>query len=225
MRILRALALTLLALVTACSGGSGGPDALPAAEQVLAKASEAMKAVTTLGFTIDTEGSPPVPVRHADGSLTREGDARGTVRIEVLGALQELEFVLAGDTVHIKGPTGGYQRMSRQELARVYDPSAILDPAKGVAALLANASDARTEAAERVGEADAYRIAVTLPQASLTALVPGVRQDVKGQVWVERDGGHLLKVSLPLGEGDASGTVTVTLRDHDVPVTVTPPAE
>jgi Protein of unknown function (DUF1396). len=220
--MLRAIALVLLAVVTACSGGADG--ALPAAPEVLAKAAEAMKKVSALGFTIETEGRPPVQVRRADGNLTREGDAKGTVQIDVLGSLQELEFVLVGDTVHFKGPTGGYQRMSRADLARLYDPSAILDPARGVPALLSNAADARTEAEERVGSADAYRVAVTLSQQSLAALVPGVRQDVKGQVWIEKSGGRLLKASLPMGEGDASGTVIVTLTDYDVPVTVTPPA-
>lgn len=221
--MLRAIALVLLAVVTACSGGDGA-GALPAAPEVLAKAADAMKAVSTLGFTIETEGRPPVQVRRADGNLTREGDAKGTVQIDVLGSLQELEFVLVGDTVHFKGPTGGYQRMSRADLARLYDPSAILDPGKGVPALLSSATDARTEAEERVGSADAYRIAVTLSRQSLAALVPGIQQDVKGQVWIEKPGGRLLKASLPMGEGDASGTVIVTLTDYDVPVTVTPPA-
>lgn len=220
----RALALLLLAAVTACSGGSGGSDALPAAGQLLAKAAETMRTVNTLGFTIETEGEPPVQVRRAEGSLTRAGDARGTVHIDVLGSLQELEFVLVGDTVHIKGPTGGHQRMSRAELARLYDPSAILDPDRGVAHLLASATDATTEAEERVGSADAHRIAVTLSRQALAPLVPGIQQDVKGQVWIEKAGSRLLKARLPMGEGDNSGTVIVTLADHDAPVTVTPPA-
>ena len=68
MRILRALVLPLVLLfaAVACSGGSAGSAELPAGEELLAKSAEAMKSVKTLGFTIETEGKPPVQVRSAD---------------------------------------------------------------------------------------------------------------------------------------------------------------
>jgi lipoprotein LprG len=224
--MLRALVLLLLFTAAACSGSgdSGGANALPAGQEVLAKAAEAMKSVQTVGFTIATEGKPPVTVRSADGDLTREGDAQGKIQIEVLGALQELEFVLVGDTVHFKGPTGGFQKMTREQLRQVYDPSAILDPEKGVANLLSTASNPKTEAEEKIGSADAYRVALSLPQEALAPLVPGIQQGSDGQVWIDKASNRLLKASLPLGQGDASGTVVVTFADYDAPVTIKPPA-
>ncbi len=215
----------LLFTAAACSGsgGTGGSAELPSGQELLAKAAEAMKSVKTVGFTIATEGKPPVQVRSADGKLTREGDAQGRIQIEILGSLQELDFVLVGDNVHFKGPTGGYQKMTREQLSQVYDPSAILDPDKGVAKLLASASNPKTEAEEKVGSADAYRIALSLPQEALASLVPGIQQGSDGQVWVDKAAGRLLKASLPLGQGDASGTVVVTFADYDAPVTITAP--
>jgi lipoprotein LprG len=225
-RILRPLLASVAAvlLVPACSGGGGEGADLPDGPALLTRSAEAMRSVKSTAFTIETEGTPPVPVKHADGRLTAEGDADGTIQLDVLGNLQELSFVIKGETVHFKGPTGGFQKMTRAELATVYDPSAILDPEKGVARLLAGATDARTEGEEAVAGAAAYRVAATLSQESLTTLVPGVQQGVNGTLWIDKATSRLLRASLPLGSGSASGTVTVTFSDHDVPVQVTPPA-
>ncbi|MFG1876950.1 LppX_LprAFG lipoprotein [Sphaerisporangium sp. NPDC049003] len=214
--------LLSLCLVAACASS---PDAaaLPSGQDLVRKSSEAMRSVRTVAFTIATEGKPPVPVKHAEGSLTREADAKGTLQIDVLGNLQELDFVLTGDTVYFKGPTGGYQTMTREELAGIYDPSAILNPDKGVAHLLATASDPRAEAEEQIGGADAYRVAVNLSQQAIATLVPGVNQGVNGQVWIDKATNRLLKASLPIGGGTNAGTVVVTFSDYDAPVTITAP--
>ncbi|MEV7970285.1 LppX_LprAFG lipoprotein [Sphaerisporangium sp. NPDC088356] len=211
-----------LCLVAACTS-SPEAAALPSGQDLVKKSSEAMKSVKTVAFTIATEGKPPVPVKHAEGALTKEADAKGTLQIDVLGNLQELNFVLKGDTVYFKGPTGGYQTMTRKELAGIYDPSAILSPDKGVAQLLATASDPKTEAEESIGGVAAYRVAVTLSQQVITALVPGVNQGVNGQVWIDKATNRLLKASLPIGGGANAGTVVVTFGDYDAPVTITAP--
>jgi lipoprotein LprG len=221
-RILTQLLLPLC-LVTACVS-SPGAAALPGGQDLLKKSAEAMKSVKTVAFTIATEDSPPVPVKHAEGSLTKEGDGKGTIQIIVLGSLQELNFVLVGDTVYFKGPVGKYQTITRKQLADIYDPSLILDPDKGVVRLLSTATNARTEATEKVGGTDAYRVAVTLSQQVIATLVPGVNQGVNGRVWIDKATSRLLKASLPIGTGSTAGTVIVTFADYDAPVTITAPA-
>jgi lipoprotein LprG len=222
-RILAQL-LVPLCFAVACSS-SPGAATLPGGQDLLNKSAEAMRSVKTVAFTIATEGKPPVPVKHAEGSLTKEADAKGTIQIDMLGSLQELNFVLSGDTVYFKGPTGGYQTMTRKELAGIYDPSAILNPDKGMAHLLATASNPKTEAEEKVGGVDAYRVAVGLSKQVITSLVPGVNQGVDGQVWIDKATSRLLKASLPVGTGANSGTVVVTFSDYDAPVTITAPAK
>ncbi|MFI7634530.1 LppX_LprAFG lipoprotein [Nonomuraea sp. NPDC049400] len=207
------LIVAVLALVSACS--SGGGDALPDGPGLMKKAAEAMKGVKSASFSIATEGKPKVPVKKADGRLTAAGDADGTITIEVLG-LQEISFVVVGDTVHFKGPTGGFQKMTRQQLAQIYDPSVILEPTKGIAQLLASATDPKVEALE----GDSYRVATTLPGQVLGQIVPGVSQGVNAQVWLDKATSRLTKASLPLQDG----TVTVSFSDYDAPVTITPPA-
>ncbi|MCT9930499.1 LppX_LprAFG lipoprotein [Planotetraspora sp. A-T 1434] len=208
------LVMAALLLATACSSKSEA--AIPSGADLLKRSAEAMKTVKTVAFTIETKDRPAVPVRHAEGSLTKEGDAKGTLQID-FGGLQEFEFVLAGDTVHFKGPTGGFQTMTRQQLAAIYDPSAVLT---GVPELLSTAKDPRSEAVEKVGGADAYRVAVTLAQQVLAKLIPGVQQGVNGTLWIDKATSRLVKIDLPLN----GGSVAVTLSDYDAPVTITPPA-
>ncbi|WP_188195067.1 LppX_LprAFG lipoprotein [Nonomuraea sp. SYSU D8015] len=208
------LVLAVLALATACS--SGGGDQLPAGPDLMKKAAEAMKGVKSATFSISTEGKPNVPVKKADGRLTAAGDADGTITLDVLGTLQEVTFALIGDTVHFKGPTGGFQKMTRQQLAQFYDPSVILEPTKGIAQLLASATDPKVEGVE----SGSYRVATTFPGQVVGQIVPGVTQGVNGKVWLDQATSRLTKASLPL----QNGTVTVSFSDYDAPVTITPPA-
>ena len=181
-----------------------------------------MRAVKTAAFTMETEGTPPVPVKKADGRLSGTGDADGTVQIDVLGSLQEINFVLIGDTVHFKGVTGGFQRMTRSQLAAIYDPSAILNPEKGVAQLLTSALNAKTEAAEKLDGTDAYRVSATLSQQVLATMVPGI--DAERQRHALDRQGHQPRCSRPTCRM-TGGKVVVAFRDYDVPVQVTAPAE
>ncbi|WP_406673030.1 LppX_LprAFG lipoprotein [Nonomuraea sp. N2-4H] len=210
------LIVAVLALATACSSGGAGAE-LPAGPDVMKKAVDAMKTVKSAGFSIATEGKPNVPLKKADGRLTAEGDADGTITLEALGSLLEVTFAVVGDTVHFKGATGGFQKMTRQQLAQIYDPSVILEPTKGVAQLLASGTDPKVEAVEN----GSYRVATTFPGSVVGQIVPGVTQGVNAKIWIDQASGRLTKASLPL-EG---GTVTVSFSDYDAPVTIKPPAQ
>ncbi len=213
-RTILGLVVAGLLLVTACSAKS--ETALPDGPALLKRSADSMRTVKTVAFTIETKDKPAIPVRHAEGSLTREGDAKGTLQIEIAG-LQEIEFVLVGDKVYFKGPTGGFQTMTRQQLIALYDPSAVLT---GVPDLLSTAQDVRTQAEEKIGDAAAYRVTAALSQQVLAKLVPGVQQGVNGTLWLDKATSRLLKLDLPL----TGGSVAVTMGDYDAPVTIAPPA-
>ncbi|MGJ6963199.1 LppX_LprAFG lipoprotein [Streptosporangium sp. G11] len=222
-RILIIAVIAALSLVTACSGGSAsdGTTALPSGAELVKKAADATRAVKSAAFSMETEGTPPVPVKKASGRLNRTGDADGTLQIDVMGSLQEINFVLIGETVHFKGVTGGFQQMSRSQLAAIYDPSAILNPEKGVVQLLTNALDPKTQAAEKLDGVDAYRVSATLSQQVLATMVPGLTQSVDAVLWIDKATNRLLKADLPL----TGGKVIVAFSDYDVPVQVTAPAK
>ena len=124
----------VLALVAGCTS-SGGAGAQPDGPDVLAKASAGMKSVTSTHFTIKVDGElPDVTVKDAEGDLNAAGESQGRAKVEQFGQLIEVDYVLVGQDLYFKGPTGGFTKLPAALAGQVYDPTAILDPDKGVPA-------------------------------------------------------------------------------------------
>ena len=207
--------------LTACSGGSGK---LPAGADLLKQSSTAMANVTSVGFSLRTDGQPGIPVKSADGKLLKSGDAQGNMQISQLGLSVQLDFTLVGNTVYVKGLTGGVQKLDKAAVTKQYDPSAILDPQRGVSALLTKAVAPKTEAKEAVNGQDAYRVKATLPKGAAAALIPGLTQDVPGLAWISTKDHRLLRVKATVpGASGSTGSVTVTLSDFNGKFTIAPP--
>jgi lipoprotein LprG len=220
--------------VSGCSGGDGDGNgggepaaAKPAfdAAQTLRQASTAMAGLKSLGLTLTSEGKPAVPVRGGELKLLRGGDADGTVTLEQSGQTVEMKLIAAGDTMYIKGPTGGWQRYPKAIAANLYDPSAVLDPQRGISALLQKAASPKAEATEEVGGKQAHRVRATLPKAAIGGLVPGITADVSGQIWVSATDHRLLKVKgeIPAAGGE-SGSVVITFTEFNAPYKIKAPA-
>jgi lipoprotein LprG len=223
-----AVLLAAVLALAGCSGGKAdqGGAALPAAQPLLAESAQAMNTVQTAHFTLDVAGDvADLQVRHAEGVLTRAGNAKGTGTLTQFGATVEVEFVIVDKRVFLKGPTGGFQELPQATVASFYDPSAILDPDRGVAKVLGAIKDGRTEAKEKVGGTDAFRVAVTLPAGTVTTLVPGLDQQVTGHLWLAADTKRLLKAEfgVPASGSGKAGTVTLAFTDYDAPVTISAP--
>ncbi|HEU5160134.1 MAG TPA: LppX_LprAFG lipoprotein [Streptosporangiaceae bacterium] len=202
-------------VVAGCSGGGSLPDG----RQELKQAAAAMREVRSVGFAIRSEGKPSISVKSADGRLLRSGDAEGTLQLDQSGQSVEMAFTLVGDTVYFKGATGGYQQLPKATVLAVYDPSAILDPQRGIVKLLDTAGEPETDEREKVNGQQALRIKAKLSKSVVPALVPGVAKDVDGQVWVAESDHRVLKVRMPL-EG---GAVTVTFADFNRNFVITAP--
>lgn len=220
--------LTAFGAAGCTEDGRGAPSSeLPDGAELLRQSAQAMRDVATVKFNLAVDGSVPgVAIRSAEGQLVREGNVKGKAQLNQGDATSEVEFVIVDDSLYLKGPTGGFQRLPASVAATVYDPSKILDPDVGVPALIAGASQARTEASEQVDGTEAFRIAVTLPKDKLTVLLPTVSTDLNGQLWVAaEDPKRLLraKVFAPGAEGGEQGTVSLTLSEFNNAVAITPP--
>jgi lipoprotein LprG len=225
----------LLALLTLLTVGLVGcsPDdkpsttsQLPAGATVISEAATATGAFKSAHVKIETDGEVgSLPMRRAEGDLLRSGDAKGTIQISQFGLLIEYNFVVVGKTIYLKGATGGWQKLDSSVAASIYDPSAILDPNRGIAKLLTTAKDPTTEGKETVDGKDAYRVAVKLDGTTVATLVPGVGGDVTGKVWVDAQTKQLLKavLNVPGTSADKKGTVTISVTSIDTPVTVSAP--
>ena len=221
MRIIALVAALVIALVTSCNGGGAQKTTLPDGAQLLNDSSTAMRTVTTIHFTIRAQGNVPnVPLRYADGRLTRQGTAQGTAKVDRGGQLVQEEFVIIGDTLYLRGSTGDFQKLPSSVAGAVYDPSVILNPDRGIAALLVSGKDATTEARELVGRVDTYRLRANFPRQSLGTLVPGLSKDTPGQVWISVQGSRVVKAQFPVSDG----LISVHFADYDAPVLINGPA-
>jgi lipoprotein LprG len=227
-RLTLVLLVTLLVpvLVTACSVGPAAP-ALPNATELLSHGADAMRTVRSAAVDIAVEPQvTAVPIRSATGHITADGQAQGTAVLALAGAPLEYQLVVTGGTLYLKGPTGGYNQLPLSSAAALYDPTALLNPDKGAAALLAAADKGETQGRETVDGVDAYKVAATFPPDKVATLVPGVVMPVPGTVWLDAASNRLVRaeLQLPDGQGTKGGPVTVRMSEYDAPVTITPPA-
>ncbi|TWP49391.1 LppX_LprAFG lipoprotein [Lentzea tibetensis] len=208
----RFLVLTLLAVLTGCTSSGDLPDGAT----VLSKSSEAMRSVTSTHFTIRVDGElPDVNVKDAVGDLTNSGDSKGNAKVTFGGQLLQIEYVLVNKNLYFKGPTGGFTTLPAAFAGQVYDPTAILNPDKGVANVLKNAKDAKTESAD-----DRTLVNATVPKDVVAGLVPGISGDVKAKFSVDKEN-RLVGALFELTGGQK---VEIGLSEFNKSLSIQPPA-
>lgn len=223
-RILVAVQVLLaLVVAVACGGGGSGKPAKAAfdAAQTLRRSSTAMANVKSVGFTMESEGKPPISVHGGDLKLLRDGDAQGTLTMQQSGLDVEMKVVASGSSVYLDAGTGGWQKLPRALAAMRYDPSAVLDPDRGIAKLLGSLRAPKPEAVEKVNGREAYRVAATLPKDQVSGLIPGVDTDIAGKLWVSKADNRLVKVRGVFPEG--KGAVVISFNEFDVPYKISAP--
>ncbi len=190
------------------------------ASELLAAAADEMAVVQTVRVQVEADAEvADLPVHAVDGQVTRAGDAAGTVQVEQFDQLMELEFVVVGDEFHYR-LVGGWQQLPRAEAADLYDPSAILDPDRGVAHLLRTASDAELDGTEAVAGVDTYRVTARFDPDAAAALLPGATGELTGTLWIGADPALLHRAEFTSPE---LGAATVRLSDFNAPADISAP--
>jgi lipoprotein LprG len=218
-----------LALTTAaCSSKKAATTSttLPPGPTLMQQSEAAMSTVQTVHFGIAVNGSlPGLPLSKAEGDLKANGDAKGSANISEFGVNVEVAFIITNNTFYLKGVTGGYSPMPLSTASSILDPSAILDPNRGVVQLMKTAKNPTTEAIESVNGHNAYRVAVTPDPVAIKSLVPGSGAGTTGKIWIDTTTHRLSKgVFTVPGSGSSKGaTVTITLTNYNAPVTVNAP--
>ncbi|MFA1539169.1 LppX_LprAFG lipoprotein [Actinomadura monticuli] len=222
----RMLVLVPVLLALAVAGGCGGGSDEPAkkadfdAAQTLGRAAQAMGALKSVGFSLESDGKTPVIVKGGDMKLLRSGDAQGTLTIEQQGQNVEMKVVALGDSIYLDAGTGGWRKLPKALAASVYDPSAVLDPRRGIPMLLSSAKAPVAQAVEKVDGAEAYRVGAKLPKAQIAGLIPGIGEDMDGQVWVRRADHRLVKVR---GAFPGGGAVVISFTEFDAAYKISAP--
>jgi lipoprotein LprG len=233
--VFRRILLGMLTLVAVVSAGCSSNDNPPAsggqdAATLLKDSAAATKDIKSAHFTLKVNGSiPGLSVHSAQGDLTKEGGpsgaAKGSVNMELLGNLFEGEFVLVDDTIYIKGPTGPYQQLPASLIANLYDPSAILNPDKGISKVLSSVQNPKIDGTETVDGQATTKVSGRAAKDVVSSIVPGVSSDVDITFWLRQDNKQPVKAEARLpGMDGKTASVEVTLSDVDKPVTITKPA-
>jgi lipoprotein LprG len=215
--VLGVLGVTALA---GCTSSNDTGTALPEGTALLKDASEATKSISSATFALTVNGQVPgIPVKDVTGDLNKAGEAKGNAKLEQFGQVLEVDFVLFDKILYIKGITGSWQKFG--DASQIYDPSAILDPERGVAKLLTSIQSPVTEGTEDVAGQQTYRVAGKVSKDIVAALVPNVQSDVNVKVWVRQETGHQpVRAQVELSPGNS---VDITLSEVNKPVTVTKP--
>jgi len=216
-----ALVLAVLGACTSNSTTATPTVATPTATELLAKSSTAMAAVTSAAFTLAIDGQlPTVIVQSAQGDLTAAGDAQGTAKIVQFGQLVEVDFVLSGGDLYIKGPTGGYGKVPAALAGGIYDPSAILNPDKGVPKVLTSVTNPTITGTD----GEAWTGSGTVPAAVASGLVPGITSDVTAQLTIAMASSELTAAQFTLDGSDGKpATAKVELSKVNETVSISPP--
>ena len=220
-----------LVAVAGCTGGASDTAATTTttqgAQALLQRSSASMRGVTSVQFDLTVAGNlSAVPVRDATGSLTKAGDTKGNARITEFGQLVQVEFVLLGDTFYLKGPTGKYQKLSASLAESLFDPTAILDPNRGIAHVLANVQNPQPQGGDTINGQAVTKITGKVSSQVASKLVPGISTDVNATLWLANDAKALpvkAEFVVPTTGGSSGATVDVTLTNYNQPVTVTAP--
>lgn len=107
--------------------------------------------------------------------------------------------------------------------ADIYDPSTILNPETGVANILANFSDAKSESTEQIDGTETVKVTGQVSADAVNQLIPSLQatSPVPGTAWIENGGEHNLVRAQIEPTGDSS--IELTLSKWNEPVTVTKP--
>ncbi|WP_067826825.1 LppX_LprAFG lipoprotein [Nocardia inohanensis] len=221
------VALAVLAGATACWDGTGG---LPDAGFLLRGARAASGDVTSAH--VEMSASAPVPGLAA---RTFSADVRAPHKSEpgasvgaadiVLGAnrSQRVEFVERDSQLYTKSASGKFNPAPKLSGAgELPIPSTLLDPERGLARMLANISDARTEVRETIDGVLAFRVTGTVPRADAQVWLPTIREDARLTVWFAATGRHLpvgTRLTVPGADG-APVTIDFALSDLNRKVSV-----
>lgn len=227
----RCLALSLATAVSMTAACSAAPvvdpptsttAAAPSAAELLTSATTAMKTVSTAHFSLSVTGTlPDLIVQNGEGDLTSTGSAQGTAAIRQFGQLVEVEFVVVDKALYLKAGTGGFTEVPAALAGQIYDPTAILDPERGVAAVLASATGLSA-----VTSADgSYTVSGTVPEKVAASLTPGITSDVAGTFVIDAATSRTSSVAFATtGSDGLPATVTLELADFDKELAITVPA-
>lgn len=227
-----ALAVLLgVLLLGGCSSSqldTSGP--LPDGPGLVTESANALIGLRSVRFTFTSSGViPGLPIRQVEGDATLDGGpdgaAKGQADMQESINRFQLTYVLTGDKLYLTPKTGPVETVP---VPAGFTPASLLQPDGALHKLLTSATGMQTEAKELLGDVETYRVAAKVSKAVISSIIPGIQSDVDVKFWVaEKAPNELMRmwVQIPPVESNEGATMLeLALSNHNVPVTVTPPA-
>jgi lipoprotein LprG len=213
-------------LLSGCSSSSDkSSGSLPDAATLLKESNTATRNLKSVHLELKVDGElQELPIKTLGGDLTQTPAvaAQGNTKLTFQGSDVDANFVVIDGTLYVALSGDSYIDMG--PAADVYDIAAILNPDTGLANVLANFSDPKSDSAETVNGVETVKVTGQVSADAVNKIAPPIKATgpVPGTAWIEKDGDHkLVQAKLEPSQGTA---VQMTLSDWDKPVTVTKPA-
>jgi lipoprotein LprG len=215
-----------VALIAGCSSSSEkSSDSLPDAATLLKDSNTATRALKSVRLELSVEGEiKDLPIRNLSGDLTNDPAvaAQGNAKLLFQGSDVDANFVVIDSTLYVA--LSGDSYIDLGPAADVYDIAAILNPDTGLANVLANFSDPKSDSTETIDGVETVKVTGQVSADAVNKIAPPIAATgpIPGTAWIEKDGDHKL-VQAKL-EPSSGNSVQMTLSDWDKPVTITKPA-
>jgi lipoprotein LprG len=215
-----------IALIAGCSSKSqDSSKELPDAATLLKESAETTKSQSSVHLKLAVQGEiKDLPIETLDGDLTNKPvvAAQGTANIIFLGQrLENVDFVVADGNLFGALTKGSFQDFG--PAADIYDVSVLLNPDTGLANILANFTEPKTDGRETINGVDSVKITGNVSAEAVNKIAPQIAATgpVPGTAWIREDGNHeLVQAKLDPSPGN---TITMTCSDWGKSVSVSKP--
>ena len=216
-------AFTLLA-----AAGCGGAGEKTSAETLVRESADATGALKSFHFTLDVQNVPRsgagLQLTSAEGDVVVPDRAQADIGGTFAGVPITTQVVAIGEKVWLKNPLSG----EWQSIDVNTTPIALLDPSKGVLAVMEGISEPTDEGTEEIDGVTLRKVSGTasaVDVAPLVAVSPSDRE-VPVMLWIGEEDSllHRIEVSGPVAEGEPDDVVRVVeISRFDEPVTIEAP--
>jgi len=215
-----------LALAVGASG-CGDTPSMPA-DQVIQKASPAIRAANSFHFNLATGKVPSAPagifITGVDGDVVKPSKLAGDVTATYSGIPVKIKVVVDGKDQYWTDPTSGAWGPMPAEL----DMASFFDPSKGISDIIANVKGVTSDGTENVDGTDTYRLKGSVPATALKSLSPEVTAtgDLSTTLWIGTNDFLLRQVRLqgPLLSNEPQDLVrTINIKNYNEDVKIETP--
>ena len=220
----RGLAAGLAIIISVSSCGAPTPDA----PTLLKQSSQRMLGLSGFHFQMQISGftGTDEPVQSAQGDAHPPA-LHARVNLKEGAILLEVEVIFATGDIYLKSFTGGWQKLTPDEVAQFFDARTLFDPQVGLFAAMRDTTAAARGNAEKVNGHETYPIAGQVSAGRMHQLLTLIRDQGSYQAtyWIESQGSDLWRARLTGNLFDVAkpATITFDFSNHDHPVSVTPP--